>query len=195
MPASFLHPANHRHGDGSTTQPSVLYSTWNQPDAASIPLPQGRDEDLVVPHVIAELQGYIRSPKIVGSRHSTKGKSEKAKGKEKGNVDPEKLKKHARVIELDDYEHPQVKRIKKWSHTIEVDDNDDLPKVKRGHPQGANNYSIKDTNILLDLVEDELPHGQQGWTVVMTKYNKWATECGWPICKQSLLETKFKQVC
>ena len=61
----------------------------------------------MVPHVIAESQGYIRSPKIAGSRHSTKGKSEKAKGKEKENVGPEKSKKHARVIELDDYEHPR----------------------------------------------------------------------------------------
>ena len=88
-----------------------------------------------------------------------------------------------------------MKRIKKQSHTIEVDDNDDLSKVKRGRPQGANNYSIKDTNILLDLVEDELPLGQRGWTAVMTKYNKWATECGRPIRKQLSLETKFKQVC
>ena len=40
----------------------------------------------MVPHIIAELQGYIPSSKIAGSQHSTKGKSEKAKGKEKENV-------------------------------------------------------------------------------------------------------------
>ena len=47
--------------------------------------------------------------------------------------------------------------------------------------QGANNYSIKNTNMLLDIVKDELPLGQWGWTMVMTRYNKWAMEFSWPI--------------
>jgi hypothetical protein len=145
-------------------------------DPSAIPLPQGQDDDLLTPHVIAQAQGYVQSPKVAGARCGAKSKSDKSKGKEKENVVVERSKKRSRPIQLDN-------------------DDDELPRTKRGRPQGANNYSVSDTNVLLNIIEDELPIGQQGWLAVMTKFNKRAIKSGRPERKQTSLETKFKQVC
>ncbi|KAI5991705.1 hypothetical protein F5J12DRAFT_727258, partial [Pisolithus orientalis] len=59
---------------------------------------------------------------------------------------------------------------------------------------GAGNYTMSDMNMLLDCIEEELPLGQQGWQVVATKFNKWASKNGYPDCKVSSLETKYKQL-
>jgi hypothetical protein len=39
------------------------------------------------------------------------------------------------------------------------DGDDDDAQVRRGCPQGSNNYSNLDVNYLLDMVQDELPLG------------------------------------
>ncbi|KIN98831.1 hypothetical protein M404DRAFT_76447, partial [Pisolithus tinctorius Marx 270] len=76
---------------------------------------------------------------------------------------------------------------------IDLDDEEET-KVKCGWPQGAGNHSIGDMNVLLEYVEEELPLGQQGWQVVTAKFNKWASQHGWPDQKTMSLETKFKQL-
>jgi hypothetical protein len=166
---------------------SLPPSSQNLSDPTAIPLPQSCDADLFVPHVIAQAQGHDPSPKIAGAcRRGVKptGTSEKAKdkgkAKEKENVGAGGVKKRSRtVIELDD------------------DDDDELskPAIKRGRPNGANNYSVADTNLLLDCVEAELPLGPRGWLAVTTKFNQRATRLGRPERKVTSLETMFKQVC
>lgn len=80
-----------------------------------------------------------------------------------------------------------------------MDDDDDnelsRPATKRGRPNGANNYSVADTNLLLDCVEAELPLGPRGWLAVTSKFNPRAAKLGRPERKVTLLEMKFKQVC
>lgn len=153
------------------------------------PLPPGSNNDLIDPQIIASSHGYIPSPKVAGARRPGKdGNSNinnklsvKGKGKEKENAGAEKPKKRSRaVIELDD-------------------DNDDLlptsnTKVKRGRPQGANNYTTGDMTTLLDCVEAELPLGQRGWQAITVRFNKWAVKAARPERKVTSLETKFKQV-
>ncbi|KAG1728932.1 hypothetical protein EDB19DRAFT_1832618 [Suillus lakei] len=53
-------------------------------------------------------------------------------------------------------------------------DEDDNAQVKRGRPQGSNNYSNLDVNCLLNMVQDELPLGQRGWQIIHLKYCQWA---------------------
>lgn len=119
-------------------------------------------------------QGYSPTPQVAGVCHTAKQKL-RGKGKEKENLSIEKPKKRSQPINLDDNEEL-------------------LHKTKNGCPQGANNYSVGDTNMLLDCVQDELPLGQQGWMAVTTRFNKWAAQSGRPEWKQTSLEMKFKQV-
>ncbi|KAI9453065.1 hypothetical protein HD554DRAFT_2043477 [Boletus coccyginus] len=174
-PATFAHAAD---GLSNTT---IL--------AATVPLSLGPDNDLIDPQIIASSCGYIPSPKVAGARCPGKDanstvndkRSVKGKGKEKENVGSEKLKKRSRaVIELDD------------------DDDDLLPapnaKAKHGHPQGANNYTTRDTTTLLDCIEVELPLGQRGWQAITPKFNKWAVKSARPERKVTSLEMKFKQL-
>ncbi|KIK76468.1 hypothetical protein PAXRUDRAFT_18188 [Paxillus rubicundulus Ve08.2h10] len=170
-PASFPHTADH----GANTSMFPPGPSQHYIDPSAIPLPQGQDDDLSTPHVIAQAQGYVQSPKVAGARRGAKPKSNKSKGKEKENVAFERSKKRSRPIQLDN-------------------DNDKLPRTKRGRPQGANNYSVSDTNVLLNIIEDKLPIGQQGWLAVMTKFNKRTIELGRPERKQTSLETNFKQL-
>ena len=148
-------------------------------DPAFVPLPSTCDDDICTPHVIAQSQGRVPSPKVAGTCHPGRNglaavKNKGSKGKDKENDLGTKSKKHSRnIIDLDD---------------------DDLLKAKRGCPQGAGNYSTSDTNTLLDCVEEELPLGQRGWLAVTTKFNKWASKNSHPEWKVSSLETKFKQV-
>ncbi|KIK77069.1 hypothetical protein PAXRUDRAFT_167937 [Paxillus rubicundulus Ve08.2h10] len=149
-PASFPHTADH----GANTSMFPPGPSRHYIDPSAIPLLQGQDDDLLTPHIIAQAQGYVQSPKVAGTRRGAKPKSNKSKGKEKEN----------------------------------------LPRTKQGHPQGANNYSVSNTNMLLNIIKDELPIGQRGWLTVMTKFNKRAIESGRPERKQTSLETKFKQL-
>ena len=53
---------------------------------------------------------------------------------------------------------------KKWSHTViklDGDDKEELvrPATQHGQPNGANNYSIANTNLLLDYVKAKLSLG------------------------------------
>ena len=57
-----------------------------------IPLPQGQDDDLLVPYVITRSRGYSPALKVAGVCHTAKQKS-RDKGKEKENVSIEKPKK------------------------------------------------------------------------------------------------------
>ena len=143
------------HAANGNTAASVLPI-----QATTIHLPQGPDNNLIDPQIIASSLGYIPSPKVAGARR-------KGKGKEKENVGTEKPKKRSRaVIKLDD------------------DDDDLLPmpnmKVKHGRPQGANNYTTGNMTTLLDCVEAELLLGQWGWQIITIRFNKWAVKSAHP---------------
>ena len=143
------------HAANGNTATSVLPI-----QATTIPLPQGPDNNLIDPQIIASSLGYILSPKVAGAHR-------KGKGKEKENVGTEKPKKRSRaVIKLDN------------------DDDDLLPmpnmKVKHGRPQGANNYTTGDMTTLLDCVEVELLLGQWGWQTITIRFNKWAVKSAHP---------------
>ncbi|KIK76684.1 hypothetical protein PAXRUDRAFT_169118 [Paxillus rubicundulus Ve08.2h10] len=63
-PATFLH---HAAASGSNAAPAPRPSNI---DPSLVPLPQGLDDDLIVPQVIASVQGYAPSPKVAGARRS-----------------------------------------------------------------------------------------------------------------------------
>ena len=65
---------------------------------------------------------------------------------------------------------------------------------KRGHPQGAGNYSQEDLKALLDRTQDVLPLGQCGWAEVHRRFTRWARKNGRPERALKSLETKYKQV-
>lgn len=68
-------------------------------------------------------------------------------------------------------------------------------KKHKGRAAGAANYTEREINYLLDLLEDDLPLGGKGWNTVADKYNEWADACGRPQRTAKSLENKFKQVC
>ncbi|KAI6046651.1 hypothetical protein EDC04DRAFT_2597786 [Pisolithus marmoratus] len=157
---------------GTPWVPSMSPAAFPGRNPTLVPLPHSCDDDLCVLHIIAEAQGQVPSPKVAGAHHPRKdglaaAKSKRLKSKDKENSVSMKSKKHMRdIIDLDD---------------------DELPKAKWGHPQGAGNYTTSDTNALLDCVEEELP-------LVMVNFNKWASKNAHPERKMSSLETKFKQL-
>ncbi|KAI6140192.1 hypothetical protein BKA82DRAFT_11198 [Pisolithus tinctorius] len=143
-PATF----SHQQATGGMHPPNLPF------EPALIPLPPSLDKDLLVPHVIAEAQGQVPFPKVVGAccpGATTKNKGSKSGDKE--NKQSMKSKKH--ICDITD-----------------LDDDNELPKAKQGHPQGAGNYTMSDMNMLLDCVEKELPLDH----------------------KVSSLETKYKQL-
>ncbi|KIK78036.1 hypothetical protein PAXRUDRAFT_17106 [Paxillus rubicundulus Ve08.2h10] len=136
---------HHAATSGSNAAPAPRPSNI---DPSLVSLPQGLDDDHIVPQVIASVQGYAPSSKVAGvhrlgkSSTTTSNKcTNKGKEKEKENIGVEKPKKCSQAIELDD-------------------NGEILPKAKWGCLQGANNYTAGDMTTLLDCVEDELPLGQ-----------------------------------
>lgn len=65
---------------------------------------------------------------------------------------------------------------------------------KGGRTRGAINYRPKEVQVLLDLIEDELPVGAKGWKVVGSRFRDWAVTAGYPARTDRSLELKFKQV-
>lgn len=116
---------------------------------------------------LLRLVGYTAHGKTAGSHRKVKGK-----GRDKENSAYDTTKKRP----------------------CEVLDNNDEGPVKRGHPHGSNNYTNADMKTLLDLVEENLTLGQQGWQSIHAKFIQWAKRAGRPHRKVTSLETKFKQV-
>ncbi|KAG2342378.1 hypothetical protein BDR05DRAFT_1001003 [Suillus weaverae] len=169
-PATFSwpHSLSPPSPSGSCFLPPSTYQ-----DPAHIPLPDLLDRDLHDPLVIAASREYTPAIKTGGARRKT-ARANKGKGKDKENAN------------MDSSSRPQ-------KHARAIEDDEDDPRVKRGRPNGSNNYSSADVKFLLDLVEDELPLGQKGWQVIHSKFMQWANRHGRPQCKATSLETKFKQ--
>ncbi|EIW51376.1 uncharacterized protein TRAVEDRAFT_41095 [Trametes versicolor FP-101664 SS1] len=66
-----------------------------------------------------------------------------------------------------------------------------LPQSHNGRQPGASNYTDEDMDALLDLVEVELPIGQNAWQRITDDFNSWARENGRPPRTQKPLKTKY----
>jgi hypothetical protein len=64
----------------------------------------------------------------------------------------------------------------------------------RGRTRGAPNYKPREVQVLLDLVEEELPIASKGWRVVGSQFRDWAVVAEYPARTDWLLELKYKQV-
>jgi len=65
---------------------------------------------------------------------------------------------------------------------------------RRGRTRGAPNYRPREVEVLLDLVEEELPVGAKGWNVVGARFREWAAVTEHPARTDRSLEIKYKQV-
>ena len=65
----------------------------------------------------------------------------------------------------------------------------------RGRTRGAPNYKPREVQVLLDLVEEELPISSKGWKVVGSWYQDWAVTIERPERSDRSLELKYKQAC
>jgi hypothetical protein len=137
-------------------------------DPALIPIPDAADEDLSNAHSIAKAHGYSPVKKVAGARRS--------KGKQQAEA----------TIQLGS---------RKQKAVPDLDDEFEAKPIKRGRPHGSGNYSQEDLKALLNLIEAELPLGQQGWIIVHSKFLKWARKHNRPDRVLKSIETKYKQVC
>jgi len=64
----------------------------------------------------------------------------------------------------------------------------------QGRTRGSANYCPQEIEILLDLVEAELPVGAKGWSVVGARFREWAAVAEYPSQTDRSLEAKYKQV-
>ena len=65
----------------------------------------------------------------------------------------------------------------------------------RGRTRGAPNYKPREVQVLLDIVEEELPIAAKGWRVVGAQFRDWAVVTEYPARTDRSLELKYKQVC
>jgi hypothetical protein len=65
---------------------------------------------------------------------------------------------------------------------------------RRGRTRGAPNYRPREVEVLLDLVDEELPVGAKGWNVVGARFREWAANTEHPARADRSLEIKYKQV-
>ncbi len=66
--------------------------------------------------------------------------------------------------------------------------------VRRGRPVGSVNFTPEDVDLLLMMVEDNLPLGQLGWQKVMKDFNDYAINEDRPQRSVDSLKNKFTQV-
>lgn len=64
----------------------------------------------------------------------------------------------------------------------------------RGRTRGTPNYKPREVEVLLDLVEEELPIASKGWKVVGARFRDWAAGVKRPERTDRSLELKYKQV-
>ena len=64
----------------------------------------------------------------------------------------------------------------------------------RGRTRGAPNYKPREVEILLNLVEEELPIASKGWKIVGAQFRDWAIVTEHPARTDQSLELKYKQV-
>jgi len=64
----------------------------------------------------------------------------------------------------------------------------------RGRARGIPNYKPREIQILLDLIEEELPIAAKGWKVVGAQFRDWAVVAEFPARTDRSLELKYKQV-
>jgi hypothetical protein len=82
--------------------------------------------------------------------------------------------------------------------SVDSGDESEVTRAKGSHGgrrQGAGNYKDDDINELLQLVEEELPIGGNGWKHISVCYEQWASRKGQPVHDVKALEMKFKGVC
>ncbi|KAJ7041073.1 hypothetical protein C8F04DRAFT_1177631 [Mycena alexandri] len=65
-------------------------------------------------------------------------------------------------------------------------------KRKPGRPSGSSNFSTRDTNKVLDLVQKALPLGAKAWEAISVDYNKWAAIRNRPERPGKSVENKYK---
>lgn len=65
----------------------------------------------------------------------------------------------------------------------------------RGRTHGAPNYKPREVQVLLDLVEEELPIASKGWRVIGSQFRDWVIVAEYPARTDRSLELKYKQVC
>ena len=70
----------------------------------------------------------------------------------------------------------------------------DRSQSRRGRARGAPNYRPREVEMLLDLVDEELPVGAKGWSVVGVRFREWAATTEHPARTDRSLEIKYKQV-
>ncbi|KAF9484658.1 hypothetical protein BDN70DRAFT_872175 [Pholiota conissans] len=147
-------------------------------DPSQIPLPSTSDMDLHHGPTIAHSTGHASMSKVAGSRrtkvpahNTTTTSSAKAKGKRKRDLSS--------------------------SDSDASDDSEAGPPGKKTHGgrrPGAGNYGDMEIKKLLDLIEKELPVGQNGWKRVHAKYCVWAQKRGHSARDVKALEAKFKML-
>ena len=65
----------------------------------------------------------------------------------------------------------------------------------RGRTRGAPNYKPQEVQVLLGLVEEELPIASKGWRVIGSQFRDWVIFAEYPARADRSLELKYKQVC
>lgn len=152
--------------------PFTSYLSHPAPGPACIPLPASSDCDLHHGPTIASVVGYKPTTKAGGSRHRPTPSISKALGKWKV----------ADVSDIDSVDSGDKSKVKKdkGSHG--------------GHRPGVGNYKDDDIIELLQLVEEELPIGGNGWKHISFCYEQWATCKSHPVCDIKALKSKFKGV-
>ena len=98
---------------------------------------------------------------------------------------PAKIGRNARRIQRSTRAHDPV-RGQQTSHQRES---------RRGRTRGAPNYKPREVQVLLDLVEEELPIASKGWRVVGSQFRDWVVVTEYPARTNRSLELKYKQVC
>lgn len=65
---------------------------------------------------------------------------------------------------------------------------------RRGRTRGASNYKPREVQVLLDIVEEELPIAAKGGKVG-AQFRDWAVVAEYPVRTDRSLELKYEQVC
>ena len=70
----------------------------------------------------------------------------------------------------------------------------DRSQSRRGRTRGSPNYRPREVEVLLDIVDEELPVGAKGWNVVGARFREWVASTEHPARADRSLEIKYKQV-
>ncbi|KAI0561212.1 hypothetical protein FGB62_91g129 [Gracilaria domingensis] len=65
---------------------------------------------------------------------------------------------------------------------------------QKGRSPNSWNYSVKDVNTLLDIIEEHEPTGMNGWARLHHDYNRYAQECDRPRRQSEALKKKYDKL-